>query len=227
MKMSDLELMTLKGAKVTIFDSETVGIGGAIIEGLGEVNATVISLIEGQSIIDHVKNLTEAEKSEIQPDKYYQCLEFYKPIKGVAILDNESCDKLAAYHQFKHEEMMKNAKEKAKKEEAELEAIIPGITEMRKAHGEWIRYQQDFNAMMEDEYNDGVNPPTLPTSDFKALSDKYPKAALYMRAEDYSCAANYHKSSAGDKAMAVLKNGGSIEEAKAILDNWTNDVYID
>ncbi|TYB18845.1 hypothetical protein FXB85_11145 [Aggregatibacter actinomycetemcomitans] len=73
---------------------------------------------------------------------------------------------------------------------------------------------------MEDEYNDGVNMPRRPTSNIDELCAKYPRAAMYLKADSYSNAENYDKASAGDKAKKLLNEGGSIEDAQKILDNW-------
>lgn len=105
-------------------------------------------------------------------------------------------------------------------EENKLKENVPGLDELRAAIEDAERYQAEFELMMEDEQNDGVNPPKPVKTNIGELTKKYPRAALYIKADSYSCAAHYAKSDAGNKAMELIKEGGSLEEAKEILDNW-------
>ena len=59
------------------------------------------------------------------------------------------------------------------------------------------------------------------------LCKKYPRAAVWHKADAYTSASNYAKSAAGEKAKKIIENGGSLKDAEAILKNWTDDVYID
>ncbi|TYA36026.1 hypothetical protein [Aggregatibacter actinomycetemcomitans] len=62
MKISELELRTLNGRKVQILETKSrtgCGIGGAIIEGVGEVNAGSMSFCTGENIIKNALNLTD------------------------------------------------------------------------------------------------------------------------------------------------------------------------
>lgn len=224
MKISDLELRTINGRKVTILESKSgMGIGGAIIEGIGEVNASSMSFVSGENIIKNAQNLNEEKRKMIDKNRFYDAIEFWKPIKGIAIFDEESCDKLIAFRDAKHKAMVEGAAERRKAREAELEAKYPGITELRKAYSEQVYYQEQFQRAMEDEYNDGVKMPTRPKVNIDELCAKYPRAAVYLKADSYSDAANYDKANAGDKAKALLDDGGSIDEAQKILDNWLPD----
>lgn len=226
MKISDLELRTLNGRKVTILESKSgMGIGGAIIEGIGEVDASALSFVSGENIIKNAANLSEDKRKTIDRNFSYDAIKFYQPFEAVAIFDRESCDKLVQYRHTKHEAMKASAAERVKAYEASREAKYPGITELEKAHRDWAYYHEQFQRGMEDEYNDGVSMPTRPTSDINELSNKYPRAAMYLKADDYSCAANYNKASAGNKAKALLDAGGSIDEAQKILDNWLPEIW--
>lgn len=134
-----------------------------------------------------------------------------------------------------------NARERAKREEAArlLETQIPGLSEMReleqKAINESDRYSSKFNRMMEDENNDGVNPPKPEDrSIYERLTEMKkanPRAALYLKAErqaegttSYSATSGEMKG--GQDAMEILRAGGSIEEAEKALafryetDSW-------
>ncbi len=221
MKISDLQLRTLNGRKIIIFESKSgLGIGGAHIEGVGPVNATVMTIVSGKDIIKNAVNLTNERRTTIKKDEYYDAFEFTSPVKGIAILDDESCKTLRAFRKAEHEAFKANAKELAKAKEARLEAKYPGIKELQKAYSEVDYYHEQLYRAMADEYNDGVNMPRPPKSDIDELSAKYPRAAMYLKADSYSTAENYDKASAGDKAKKLLDEGGSIEDAQKILGNW-------
>jgi len=113
-----------------------------------------------------------------------------------------------------------NALDKIKSQREQLAAAIPGLNKLYQAINAENEYEHAFDLMMEDEQNDGANAPSHPATDVRDIAAKYPKAALYVRAENYSLAANYHKSSAGNKAMEILINGGSMDEVSEILENW-------
>jgi len=104
--------------------------------------------------------------------------------------------------------------------QAEKEANLPGLKELRAAIADEVRYREQFNRMMDDEGNDGACPPKPVTVNSKELAVKYPRAALYIKAENYSLASHYAKSAAGDKAMRLLEKGGNLKEAEEILNNW-------
>ena len=116
----------------------------------------------------------------------------------------------------------RNSKEDqmAAERKAKLELQFPGLAELRAAIEDEDRYQREFQQMMEDGDNDGVKPPAPMIANVGELQKKYPRAAAYLRAESYRYAANDAKSEAGHKAMALLENSGSIEEAEQILENW-------
>ncbi len=120
-----------------------------------------------------------------------------------------------------------------------LESQIPGLSEMRelerKAVNESDRYSTQFNRMMEDENNDGVNPPK---SEDRTAGDRLaqmkksnPRAALYLIAERQSQGTSSYSATSGQMkggtdAMKILRAGGSIEDAEKALafryetDNW-------
>ncbi|HKM28110.1 MAG TPA: hypothetical protein VJY37_00345, partial [Anaerovoracaceae bacterium] len=57
---------------------------------------------------------------------------------------------------------------------------VPGLELLSNALEDAIRYHREFNQMMDDEYNDGVNPQAHPTSDIDTLKLQYPRAAAYI-----------------------------------------------
>ena len=113
----------------------------------------------------------------------------------------------------------------AQSERAEIIAKnVPGIEVLQNITDRIEKHSREFSAMMEDEDNDGVNPPTPAPSekDLKAAKEQYPVAALYLKAKDYTLASNFRKSGAGDKAAKLLEKTGqeAMIEAENILENW-------
>lgn len=111
---------------------------------------------------------------------------------------------------------------------AELAANVPGLNELRKArdaaYNDEHRYSHQMDRMMDDEQNDGVNPPTPINQSLRAIANdlakQYPRAAIYLKAEGYTLASNFKKYGAGKDAMEIIATGGSIEDAQATLNNW-------
>jgi hypothetical protein len=122
------------------------------------------------------------------------------------------------------------AEAEAERIEAERMATnVPGLAELQAAIDAEQQYRHDFTRMMEDEGNDGVNPPKHPLASSADLATRFPRAAVYISAESYSFASHWAKAKAGEEAMEIIASGGSIEDAEATLDNWLEDngVYVD
>lgn len=120
-----------------------------------------------------------------------------------------------------------------------LESQIPGLAEMRdleyKVEAEASRYKFELNEMMDDENNDGVNPPEPEDRSFAeklaALKKSNPRAALYLKAEKQalgttSYSATSGSAKGGQDAMEILRAGGSLKDAAQALafryenNNW-------
>lgn len=120
-----------------------------------------------------------------------------------------------------------------------LESQIPGLLEMRELKRRAIiesdRYLTQFNRMMKDENNDGVNPPKpedISISELMSeMSKSNPRAALYLKAERQAQGTTSYSATSGQMkggmdAMQILRAGGSIEDAEKALgfrfktDNW-------
>ena len=103
-----------------------------------------------------------------------------------------------------------------------LDLNVPGLEILRKAINNAGRYHDAFNEMMDDEFNDGVNPPAKPTSDINALKLQYQRAAAYITAESWENASNYMKSAVGKKAKESILEGADIEETiKCMETEWS------
>lgn len=105
---------------------------------------------------------------------------------------------------------------------AELKAKVPGLAELQAAIDESARFASRFAKAMDSEQGDDEGRFAAPKSNLSALRAKYPVAALYLLAEGYLSAANYKKSGAGRRAMALILEG-KIVEANEALNNWHND----
>ena len=100
---------------------------------------------------------------------------------------------------------------------------IEGLNEIQTAIVDWERYDADFAKMMDNEYNDGSNPPKRPTSNVGDLMEKYPRAAAYLTAEEFSLADHYVKSNAGKKALEKIINGEDYVAAIAAMEKEWHD----
>lgn len=103
------------------------------------------------------------------------------------------------------------------------ERLFPGITNLRELKRKWDDAWEKREKALED--NNGL--PGQKFIDEQSIYEKleearsrHPRAALALTAESYIGAGHIDKSIAGDKALELLKNGGSMEEAQLILDNW-------
>ena len=100
---------------------------------------------------------------------------------------------------------------------------IQGLTELRAAIDERDNYRASFHQMMADENKDGVNPPKTPQTDVAALMEKYPAAAAYLEAEEYSLSENYTQASIGEKALKRMQSGEDCLQAQKDMQNeWLN-----
>lgn len=105
---------------------------------------------------------------------------------------------------------------------ARLAANVPGLDILRNAIANHMAYCDAFNRMMEDEYNDGVNPPSHPTEDIAVLKVKYPVASAYIKAENWEYASHYVKSGAGRRAKQAITDGMDYSEALAQMEaEWS------
>ena len=105
------------------------------------------------------------------------------------------------------------AKEKYEEKENKKQKNIPGLTELEKIIMDWDYYQKGFRSMMENEMNDGVFPPKRPEIEVAEVAKKYPAAAAYVKAGNWSMASNLAKSATGDKAKKAIESGTNYKAA--------------
>jgi len=112
--------------------------------------------------------------------------------------------------------------EKMAADEAKLLCNAPGLKELEAAYNDIERYHREFDAMMENESNDGINPPKPITANPQELAKKYPIAAAYLKAERWELASHYAKSSAGKRAKEKIANGEDYNAALAEMEQeWS------
>lgn len=80
---------------------------------------------------------------------------------------------------------------------------IEGLKEIRDARYKIERYNAEFRKEMESP--EGlIVAPVRPNVDLNSLNAMYPRAAAYLKAESYSCAANYEKAACGREALEKI-----------------------
>lgn len=103
------------------------------------------------------------------------------------------------------------------------ERLFPGISELREITACWNKaWDKNRQAWDNIENNPAYSPINTAAieDELNAARAKYPRAALALNATSYTLANHPSKITAGKKALELLKNGGSLEEAQSILDNW-------
>lgn len=183
-------------------------------------NKIIVSVSDGRTFAFNNYKWTAIEKNGI--------LAFFVP-------DLKSYIAICASDSERIEEMFAEKRAKAQKEQAKAHATylkhrdkaVPGIEELRDAyHAENDDYEHMRRVIESGSsvfMSSGKNHAQI-IADLKA---KYPRAAVWLKADGYEAASNFEKSAAGRKAKKLLEEGGSIAEAEAILGNWINNVYID
>ncbi len=101
---------------------------------------------------------------------------------------------------------------------------IPGLKELEAAKAEQASYREAFARAADS--GDGIYP-AKPESDPAALSTQYPMAAAMLRAESYSCAANYRKASAGRKAVERILDGEDWEKVVSDMENEWHEATLE
>lgn len=108
----------------------------------------------------------------------------------------------------------------AEEREAKINAI-EGLKELQKAISAEEDYHREFNRRMENEALSSFLParPAVSSKDIRA---KYPRAAAYIKAENWKWASNYAKSGAGEKALERIINGEDHEQVMADMESeWS------
>ena len=118
------------------------------------------------------------------------------------------------------EASMAAAAEHRENKKQKLLVAVPGLEELRAAKNADAEYLDAFDHMMDDEYNDGVNPPRKPSVDSAAVARKYPVAAAYLKAESWEYASHHAKVAAGKTAKQRIVAG---EDYKIVIDEMESE----
>jgi len=92
---------------------------------------------------------------------------------------------------------------------------IEGLKILEDAFRELKTYRYNFEKGIESG-----RIPQKPETDIEEIMVKYPRAAMYNKAQGYAWGSDYRKKAAGKKAMELIVNGGEIKEAEEILNSW-------
>lgn len=121
-------------------------------------------------------------------------------------------------------EFIKKAEENAKKEEEnkkEKMENIAGLAEIKNAISEYENYTEEFdNFIVSGAVGEA---PIKPSADIEAMKRKYPRAAAYLYAEEYSYAQHFIKANAGRDALEKIINGEPFEEVIANMEKIWDD----
>lgn len=104
----------------------------------------------------------------------------------------------------------------AEAREAKINAI-EGLKELKAAINEQNDYHYEINRRFENEALSSILP-AQPKANVKDLKKKYPRAAAYIKAENWKYANNYAKAAAGRKALERIINGEDHEQVLADME---------
>ncbi len=99
------------------------------------------------------------------------------------------------------------ASELVAEKEARIKANVPGFDELRNIINDWDSYYESCSRMAKSEKIDGVNPTERPEVKITEIAKRYPVAAAYMKADEWSLSSHSVKSAVGDEAKSRIENG--------------------
>ncbi len=107
--------------------------------------------------------------------------------------------------------------------QSELDQNVPGLNEVHAAQEAAYTGQARYTGQ-EIGYDEYSGPPRPIRNKLRLRADElereFPRAAVYLRAQEYAHAGNQHKRAAGNDALELIESGGNLDEAEAILNNW-------
>lgn len=118
-------------------------------------------------------------------------------------------------------------KEQSEKQEAQDLAAkinaIPGLAEIKHAQADLRAWHQELNASFEgDTACGGLGVRPKPVYDFDEMRKQYPKAAAYLKADEWSKAENYAKQAAGQAAVDKILAGDDYNAAMTEMEEkWS------
>lgn len=116
--------------------------------------------------------------------------------------------------------------EQAAKQYRQKLKAIEGLDELENCIADWSKYNRAMGRYIERDCTG--NAPVKPPHTVNELSEKYPRAAAYIKADQWSYSAHYYKAMCGDKAKTAILNGENhkevIEDMEAAWANYTEEV---
>ncbi len=127
----------------------------------------------------------------------------------------------AALEEYKINRDKKASEDEIKRQEdnKKLHDNVPGIDILEDAYATILAHADIVDKAFYSE-NGVTSLLTKPNINIKELESKYPKAKAYLKAKKYTHSSNADKDVAGRRAMNIMKDGGSIEDAEKVLQNW-------
>lgn len=119
-------------------------------------------------------------------------------------------EEIKAYLKAEKDEMERKARDRS-----ERIAAIEGLKEIRDAINDLETWQYEFEKSFDDVGGLGVRP--KPQYDIPGMKTRYPRAAAYLLAEEYSLKSNYELSAIGKKALDTIIYG-DYSEAMIAMD---------
>jgi hypothetical protein len=100
-------------------------------------------------------------------------------------------------------------------------AAIEGLAELQAARDAEAEYHHEFNRRLEDEALSSIMP-ARPKVSAEDVAAKHPRAAAYIKAENWTYSNNYTKNAAGRKALERIINGEDHEQVLAEMEaEWS------
>ncbi len=172
--------------------------------------------------IEDGKIIRNGHSIEAQPLKEITDKSLMKKAKDAGLVDPVSSGSTLTERKVVEKALEQKAKA-SENYQANLKKNVPGLTELRNAISS---NEREYEAQRSSIYGGSGRLHTAKTTDLSGLKKKYPRAALYVRAEGYLYASNYKKSAAGREAMEAIRKGESLKKAEKILDNWNKGYNI-
>lgn len=104
--------------------------------------------------------------------------------------------------------------EERRLEHARKVESIEGLVELQTAISDWNDYHNAMNRFIERDCTGEA--PVKPSVTVEELTEKYPRAAAYVKADQWSYSTHYYKASCGDRAKAAILDG---QNYKDVIDN--------
>ncbi len=116
-------------------------------------------------------------------------------------------------------EILIEREEKAEQERQERRRrieSIQGLVELESTIAAWVTYNNAMSRYIERDCTGQA--PVKPSKTIEEVKKEYPRAAAYIRADQWSYSSHYYKSSCGNRAKEAILNGDNYEDAIADME---------